>query len=76
MLGKVRGKAEVRRPVQPGDEAFDDEPRDELEVIDARQHLGIQEGAAWNSLGVTGFFDGSGGVAHGSGQEGQEGQKP
>ena len=66
VLGEVRGKTEVGRAMQSGDESFDDESRDELEIVNARQHLGVQERAAWNSFGVAGFFDGSGGVAHDS----------
>ena len=50
VFGKVGGEAEVRRTVKARDEPFDDEPRDELEVVDARQDLGIQEPSSGDSL--------------------------
>jgi hypothetical protein len=48
VFGEVGREAEVWRTVKAGDEPFDDEPRDEFEVVDAREDLGVQEPASWN----------------------------
>ena len=50
MLGEVDGGAEVRRLVQPVDEAVDDRARDELQVPDAREHNGIHEAGAGDGV--------------------------
>ena len=46
MLGEVDRRAEVRRAVQAVDEAFDDGPRQQLEVADPREDLRIDESGA------------------------------
>ena len=43
MLGEIDRKTEVRRAVQPADEPIDDNPGEQLQVVDARQDLGIEE---------------------------------
>ena len=48
MLGEVDRRAEVRRPVQAVDEAIDDRPREQLEVLDAREDLRVDEPGAGN----------------------------
>ena len=51
MLGEVDRRAEVRRPMQAVDEPVDDRAREQLEVLDARQDLGVDEPCAGNDVG-------------------------
>ena len=46
MLGEIHRRAEVRRAVQPVDEAVDDGLREQLEIADAREDLRVDEPGA------------------------------
>ena len=46
VLGEVDRRAEVRRAVQPVDEAVDDRPRQQIQVADPREHLRVDEPGA------------------------------
>ncbi len=46
MLREVQRQPQVRRPVQPVDEPVHHRARHQLEVVDPRQHLRIDEAAA------------------------------
>ena len=48
VLGKIDGRAKVRRAMDAVDEAIDDRSRHELEVPDTRQNDGIDEAGAGN----------------------------
>jgi hypothetical protein len=50
VLGEVDRRAEVRRPVQAVDEAFDDVARQQLEVADPREDLRVDESCAGKGL--------------------------
>ena len=52
VLGEVDRGAEVRRLVQPVDEAVDDRARHELQVPDAREHNGIHEAGAGDRVNL------------------------
>ena len=49
--------------METGDESFDDEARDEFQVIDAREDLGVQESSSWDPFLFPCFLDGSRGIA-------------
>ena len=51
MLGEVDRRAEIRRAVQAVDEAVDDRAREQLEVLDPREDLRIDEPRAGNDVG-------------------------
>jgi hypothetical protein len=48
MLGEVDRGAKVRRAVQAVDQAVDHPAREQLEILDPRQHLRIDEARAGN----------------------------
>src|SRR5262249_55415842 len=51
VLGEVDRRAEVRRAMQAVDEAVDDRAREQLEILDPRKDLGIDEPRAGNDVG-------------------------
>jgi hypothetical protein len=48
VLGKIDGRAKIRRAMDAVDEAIDDGSRHELEVPDTRQNDGVDEAGAGN----------------------------
>ena len=46
MLGEVDGRAEIRRPVEPVDEAVDDRAGKQIQLTDPREHRGIDESSS------------------------------
>ena len=52
MLGEVDRRPEIRRLVQPVDEAVDDRTGDQFEVADPRQNLRIDEPRARDGLAI------------------------
>ena len=56
MLGEIDRRAEIRRAVQAVDEPVHDRPREQLEILDARKDLRIDEPRAGNDVRFHDWF--------------------